>query len=228
MQNLHQLAEFVRAARPRRTARRGTLGSGCLRHRCADGKRVHRGKAEPQVNVHEDAILEQLAGAIDLITVGEKLAHAVADELSATHREAARAKARMVAGYEAEVQELRTKENGTFDRFYAGAIDREMYDRQVARVRAGLDGRSKFDAAQHAEDDRYLVTAARVLELAKSAKFLWEMASPEQKRDLLERLVSHPRLDGRTVRYDLRKPFDVLARKRGVGGWRPQRDSNPR
>ncbi len=45
-----------------------------------------------------------------------------------------------------------------------------------------------------------------------------------EKRDLIARLIRNPRLDGRTVRYDLRKPFDVLVRMRGVEGWRPHLD----
>jgi hypothetical protein len=45
-----------------------------------------------------------------------------------------------------------------------------------------------------------LVTAQRVLELAKNAKSLWEGRQPSERRDLLARLVCNPRLDGRTVR----------------------------
>ena len=47
---------------------------------------------------------------------------------------------------------------------------------------------------------------------------------PTEQRDLLERLVCNPRLDGRTVRYDLRKPFDVISKMRGDEGWRPYLD----
>ena len=74
-----------------------------------------------------------------------------------------------------------------------------------------------------AEDEKYLVTAERVLELAKNAKSLWEARSPSERRDFLERLVCNPRLEGRTVRYDVRKPFDVILKMAGSEGWRPQR-----
>lgn len=40
------------------------------------------------------------------------------------------------------------------------------------------------------------------------------------------KLVCNPRLDGRTVRYDLRKPFDVISKMRRDEEWRPQRDLN--
>lgn len=74
----------------------------------------------------------------------------------------------------------------------------------------------------------YLDTARDVLELAKQAKSLLETRSREEKRDFLARLVCNPRLDGRTVRFDLKKPFAVLAKMRAANDWRPQGESNPR
>ncbi len=103
------------------------------------------------------------------------------------------------------------------------------YERQLTRLRAlKATTFEKLRETDRAEDNKYLVTAERVLELAKNAKSLWEERSPTEKRDLLEVLVSNPTLDGRSVRYDVRKPFDVISKMRGDDGWRPQRDSNPR
>ena len=82
--------------------------------------------------------------------------------------------------------------------------------------------------AQGAADDEYLVTADRVLELAKSAKNLWSQRSERERVDLLSRVVSNPRLEGKNVLFDLKKPFAALAKMRESGEWRPQRDLNPR
>jgi hypothetical protein len=99
----------------------------------------------------------------------------------------------------------------------------------VRRLRA--DRANRFEQLRQIdehEDARYLVTAERVLELAKQAEFLFETRSREERRDFLARLVCNPRLDGRTVRFDLRKPFAVIAKMRVANDWRPQRESNPR
>jgi hypothetical protein len=138
------------------------------------------------------------------------------------------AKARAAEMYRAEIRALEEREDRLFDRFDTGEIDRANYDKQLTRVRADKTDRfDKLRQADNQEDAKYLVTAERVLELAKSAKSLWEGRSPTEKRDLVARLVCNPRLDGRTVRYDLRKPFDVLSKMRGDQGWRPQRDLKP-
>ena len=110
----------------------------------------------------------------------------------------------------------------------SGNIDAETFSRQQRRVRAERD--ALFDKLREADamiDDGYLVTAHRVLELAKSARTLWNGRSAQEKCELLEKLVCNPRLEGRTVRYDLQKSFAALAQMRGEEGWRPRRDSNP-
>ncbi len=197
-------------------------------YRCADGKRVHRGRGEPQVNVREEGILQQLAGAVDAVTLTEDIARSIAFALNETHRAATAAKREAVKLYRAQLGALDDKENSMVDLFTAGSIDADLFKRQQTRVREERDALfDKLQAAETEADDAYLVTADRVLELAKNAKRLWEGRTPSEQRDFLARLVCNPRLDGRTVRYDLRKPFAVLAQMHGEGGWRPQRDSNP-
>ena len=131
--------------------------------------------------------------------------------------------------YKAQLVALDEKENRIVDMFADGNIEPDVFKRQQVRVREDRD--HLFNMLQEAEskaDDAYLVTAQRVLELAKSAKTLLEHAILEERRDFLSKLLCNPRLDGRTVRYDLRKPFAVLAQMHGEGGWRPRRDSaNP-
>ncbi len=197
-------------------------------YRCADGRRVHRGRGESQVNVHEQRILAQLVSAADAIQITTEFAEAVARALNETHRAATVAKAKSAEVYRAEIRSLEEKEDRLFDRFDSGEIDRDTYDRQLARLRS--DKQDRFEKLRDADgeiDASYLETAESVLELAKSARSLLEARSAPEQRDFLERLVCNPRLDGTTVRFDFRKPFDVLAKMRGDDGWRPQRDSNP-
>ena len=195
-------------------------------YRCADGKRIHKSDGHSQINVREEDILAQLGTALDQITLTSDIAEAIAQGLNETHQAAKAAKARLAKTYEAEMIALKQKEDRLFDRFDSGEIDRGTHDRQLTRLRSEQDDCfAKLQQAQNNEDDKYLVTAERVLELAKRAKSLWEGRQPTEKRDLLEKLVCNPRLDGRTVRYDLRKPFDVISKMRGDEGWRPQRDS---
>lgn len=42
-----------------------------------------------------------------------------------------------------------------------------------------------------------------------------------EKVAFLKRVVSNPVLDGPTIRYDLQKPFAVIAQMSGNENWRP-------
>jgi DNA invertase Pin-like site-specific DNA recombinase len=206
-----------------------TKPSGVTYHyyRCADGRYMHRGKDQPQVNVKEQDILEQLVTAADAIEITAAFAEAIARALNETHRAATEAKKKSADVYRAELRALEEKENRIFDRFDSGEIDRSMFDTQVARVRESR--RECFEKLREADteiDTAYLDTARDVLELAKDARSLLEGRSREEKRDFLARLVCNPRLDGRTVRFDLKKPFAVIAKMRAANDWRPQRESN--
>lgn len=194
-------------------------------YRCADGKHVHRGRGEKQVNVPEEKILADLGGAVDAIAMTEDIAHAIAHALNDTHRQVKAQKVEAVKMYKAQLEALDEKENRIVDLFAGASIDADVFKRQQVRVREERDDLfDKLQAAENHADDAYLVTAERVLELAKNAKALWNTRSPEERRDFLAKLLWNPRLNGRSAEYDLRKPFDTVARMSGAEGWRPQGD----
>lgn len=92
-----------------------------------------------------------------------------------------------------------------------------MYVRQRSRVHA--DEQDRFEKRREADADgdfQCLETATNALELAKSASSLLETPSPIESRGFLERRVRNLRLDQRALRYDFKKPFDVLAKMLGV------------
>ena len=153
-------------------------------------------------------MFDQLGSAVDAITLTPALAGEIAKGLNETHREAMAQKARSAEVYRAEIRALEEKEDRLFDRYDKGEIDRATYERQLERART--DKAERFEKLREADaetDTKYPARAERVLELAKNAKALWEGRSDEEKRDLVAKLVCNPRLDGRTVRYDLQKHF---------------------
>jgi hypothetical protein len=71
-------------------------------------------------------------------------------------------------------------------------------------------------------------TAARIIELAKKAEFLYKTQDPREGRRLLETVPSNCTLDQGTLSATYSSPFDLLARGNETGDWRGRRDSNPR
>ena len=128
-----------------------------------------------------------------------------------------------------QLDELEEKENGLLDLRLSNTLDDETFQRQLARIRA--DRKRSFALLQDAQrqiDGAYLVVAQKVLNVAKSAKALWETRSREERRDFLSKLLLNPLLDGKTVRYDLKMPYAVLSEMKQMEDWRALQDSNLR
>ena len=72
------------------------------------------------------------------------------------------------------------------------------------------------------------VTAAKILELAKKAEFLYKTQNPAEQRRLLETVLSNCTFDRGSLCPTYSKPFDLFVRGNETGDWRRGWDSNPR
>ncbi|MFC1610110.1 recombinase family protein [Myxococcota bacterium] len=186
-------------------------------YRCANGKRVH----EKLTYAREDSIMNQFGAVPDDIYIHEALAEKINDALNETHNQIKAARKQEAQRFVRALEQLEGKEDELYDDLKAGTLDDNAYRRQLQRVR---DERKRYagllERAHDELDDAYLFTAKRTLELAMKAKTLWDSASPQQRKRLLETVLSKRSLDGLTVCYDLKKPFKILAEMREDQEWR--------
>lgn len=112
--------------------------------------------------------------------------------------------------------------------FVAKTIEEVQYRRQNERIK---DERFQIlkllDEAKRSIEGAYLETAKSTLELATSAKTLWLMKSPKERREFLEIVLSNQVLNVSSVEYRFRKPFETLVKMSRESNWRSQGDSNP-
>lgn len=194
-------------------------------YHCTNGKGVHQNMKG--LNVKEELIWQGLTTAVDEITISKELAEQIADALNKTHQRACDAVRREIAGFTRALDEIEFRRNKLVDLMMDETLSKEEYRTQVTR----LDQERKrlttiLEKAQLSFNGAYLKTAQDVLELATRAKSLWIDRTPSERKMFLERVVSNPMLEGSRVRYELRKPFAVLAGMARSEDWRPLRDSN--
>jgi hypothetical protein len=121
------------------------------------------------------------------------------------------------------------REDRLVDLYVDSKLDQATYERQRQRL-AGerQEAIDRLARASEDLDDQYLVTAERIFELAKQAKTLWKRRAPADQRQLLEMVLSNPRLEGVRARWAMKKPFAILAEMAKGGAWRARSDSNAR
>ena len=145
------------------------------------------------------------------------------------HPGARRARRREIAALRRTLEEVQARDDKLVSLYIDGKLDDVTYARQrdlfmTERHQAA----ERLSAASEELDDKYLATADRIFELAKRARSLWNQRSPAEKRQLLEMVLSNPRLDGVTVRWEMKKPFAILAEMTKGNDWRARSDSNAR
>lgn len=99
-----------------------------------------------------------------------------------------------------------------------------MMDEEFDREESGY--LSKMAETQEAIIGEFYETSEKILELAKNSETLWFSRSPEERVNFLKMILSNQVLDGVTVRYNLKKPFAVLAAMKKTEEWCPGPDLN--
>jgi len=169
----------------------------------------------------------QFEAAIDQIAIDKLFAEKIAQVLNESHERACEATKGEMAESRNLLEQLDVRRDRLFDLFVANEMDRSDYERQNMRLKDQRNEiMSSLERAQLKINGAYMETAKSVLELATNAKTLWNQRSPEERREFLGLILSNQWLEGLTVRFELKKPLQVLSQMAQKQNWRPQRDSN--
>jgi len=195
-------------------------------YHCANGKSVH----EKQVNVTENSIWEQFSEALDQLSLPEEFAKEVAAELNAGHVTLKETMKREAIRVEETIAALEKEHYTLYQDYRKGIIKHDFFTAQQEEIEkqiASLKSRPalNLDNATLAKMEE---TVRSTFELAINAKLLWNSRTPQEKKDLLEMLLSNRRVNGKSVEYDWKKPFQILLQMKQDQEWRKTRDSNPR
>lgn len=187
-------------------------------YHCTNGKRLHpslRG-----MNAREEDMWVQFGHAVGSISISEKMAALIAKALNESHIKLQRSKERELGLYRDGLAALEHDEDLAYQDFRKGILSEDMYRRQVTRIR---DERRRFtdllEQSNKAMDGSYLETAQSILELSTNAKSLWLSRNSKERLEFLKRILSNPKLDGLTVRYELRKPYAQLHAMSANSDW---------
>jgi DNA invertase Pin-like site-specific DNA recombinase len=194
-------------------------------YRCSNGKRVH----SKLKSVSEEQIMIQFGNVAREITIAEDFRGQLLKTVNETLVKSRRAVKDDLDRYQASLQIVDGKENLAYDHFASGVIDLENYNRQRKRLQ---DERKLYanlmQQAQLAINGAALETVESIIELATNAESLWKHMTTEERRILLEKVLSNRVLNDVTVEYEIIKPLRTLGEMKLDEKWRREGDSNPR
>lgn len=192
---------------------------------CTNAKKVH----EKLQNITAESIWEQLEGSLESITLDPDLAELIVKELNKDEIQFQRSLANQIEQLKRDLDINTKDQNQTFDYLLHKTISREVYEQQSKRIneeRTRLE--IKLRSLEERKSDNKMETALSIIELAKNAKSLWKSMDDYERVKLLKSLLSNQEIDGLSVCFKLKKPFEILSQMASNVQWRSLRDSNPR
>lgn len=188
-------------------------------YHCTNGKRVH--PSLKGMRVAEDDLMNQFGEAVGRISIHEDFRDQLLAALNKTQVKARAAIKQDIDNYKTALASVREKENRAYDHYDAGVVDRETYNRQRMRLQQEqVHYTGLMEKAQLAINDVAGETVKSILQLATNAESLWKRRSPRERRQLLEKILSNPVLDGATVRYEIIKRLRLLSEMKEDPKWR--------
>lgn len=107
-------------------------------------------------------------------------------------------------------------------------IDFNFWQSQNDKLNKELLDIDSQRASLRAANSAYVEKGIQLMELARQAPTLFKSMNPDEKRELVNLVLSNPRIENGTLRYDYKKPFSMFKGISNLENWRGGRDSNPR
>lgn len=186
-------------------------------YRCSNGRKAHK----KLVSVSEDSLLEQFSGAVRQISIREDFRDELMGAVNEAFNKMAQASKDDIDRYKAALESLRAREDRAYDLFDTGDIDKETYNRQRKRLQEEqVEYTELMDRAQGMINTAGRETVQSIIELATNAESLWNHMTNDERRSLLNKLLSNRSLDGVSVRYEIVKPLRTLSEMKEKSNWR--------
>jgi hypothetical protein len=146
----------------------------------------------------------------------------------ASHKDKVKYKTQHVGHLQTELTKYQQRLEKLYESHLDGDIDQEFYQRKVVEYKATRDSiKNKLNATDKAEDSFYF-TVDSLIRLAQKAPELLQCSEVEHRRRLINLVLQNLTLKDRQLRWEYKKPFDILARTAKTQNWLGMRDSNPR
>ncbi len=178
--------------------------------------------------VNEKLMTKQLRSVFWQIQIPEDAYEEVSKALLADDEQSNRQNSEKLEHINAEIKRYESKIERNYDMYLDGGISKETYQKkhdELTLIKASLESTRKnielmannnYDGALH------------LLELSRKAPDLFETAEIEERRTLINMVLSNLELDDKELWWKLKEPYDCMVLCNENANWLGMRDSNPR
>lgn len=170
--------------------------------------------------VKEEVVLEQIKAVLRSITLPDDLLASVLDYIRDSHEAEKAFHHKRLASLRDESESLTTKLDRLTDMLISQRITTAEYDRNRKTLVDRQQEVGRLLAESHEADNQFKIALSGLVSLASKAVDLFESSEPAEKRAIIGFVFQNLQLEGETLHFSLRKPFDLLANLAGCQEWR--------
>ena len=184
------------------------------------------GDSPASKNVKEEVILRQIEQVFEAIVIPDYLLQELKDQLKNIHEAKNHFKEQSIARIKKQHDGIGKKLSNLLNLRIDDSITQDEYDEKVIELKQEkkyLEHEIKqFDDA----DDKFAISVQYLLDICSKALDLFKDGNPDEKRELINFVLSNLSLDGEKLHYDLNKPFDIIVQSSKSSEWWSISDSN--
>ncbi|TIL73213.1 MAG: hypothetical protein E5Y70_17805 [Mesorhizobium sp.] len=168
-------------------------------------------RALPVGYVREEVLDKTFAALLDRLHFDEEVLTWMRDALKASHADERREQEQAIERCQTQYKRVEDRLQAMYLDKLDGRIDNAFYDRMSAQWRVEQT-RLLREIERHSEaQESYMEDGLRLLELAREASRLFAKQAANEKKRLLNLVLSNCEWDRGEVRANFRQPFDLLA-----------------
>ena len=178
--------------------------------------------------VKEEEITEQIGQVFKRLKLPKKILKQLIDTLGKTHKDKIEFQNMQFDKLTQEKKRITKMIDNLYMDKLEGKISEDRYKKFSTSLEERMDEvNSQLEKLGNAEKN-YYITAKYLLDLANRAYELFKSSEVDEKRQLINLVLSNLKLKGKRVVYDVNKPFDAILNYQDSVLWRPQGDLNSR
>ena len=187
----------------------------------------YRGKCG-NTYVSEESLSEILGNLVKQIQIDPEISDKMVGALRDSHEDKKRFHNDAVKSLQTQYAAIQVRIDKAYDDKLEGTITEDFWQLKSGKWQAEQNRLRDSLAQYEAASDRYIDRGLEILELAKHAHSQYLSHNHQERRKILNAVLSNCTFRRGTLDPTYNKPFDILAAGVQTGDWRGRRDSNSR
>ncbi len=171
--------------------------------------------------VKEEVVLKQVEAIFKKIVIPADILEDLKGRLKATHEAKVNFKDNMVDEIRKKSDGIGRKQANLLDLRIADSITQDEYDKKAYKLKQDKEDLKLQLAQLDDADEKFSITVQYLLNLSSRAYEIFQSSKVEQKRQLINFVLSNLLLEGDKLHYELHKPFDAIVKCSERSDWYP-------